>query len=404
MAFVSLCASAHRNTTAVATPAEPSVQLLAAQRKRLAEDNCGTVPRKRQPDPNFKFGSLHDVVGRDGVLVISLLRKPERFERSAKLLKKAGIWATEYPAADNYCVQKKELDRVCPLHEDEEHVQQICGDDWLAKGKHGTGCKHTVEQAIAESHRRALAAAQKRSSAWTAILEEDVVPVRPSRWDAAFRKAWKRVPRGIKMVRLSWCNFPGDHPGYTMGMDTFADIGDFALANWTGYHPVEPGNLDGRVYNAGGCTGGYMVHRSIIPEIMKLFPCCCALDCCLQHDLFEKIVPIAGGREGPLGMQMMLSMDAWGSIDYAMNYTYWGLYQSGVMVQDARENPSTRQEFEGEKRTWNMADKSWHMYTDSDSAQPEDAKGKDAQPDVKRKDKPSKHFKNGLKTWGVGSE
>jgi len=293
-------------------------------------------PRKRPPDVDFQLGSLHEVVGRDGVLVISLLSKPERFEHSAILLKQAGIWPTEFPAVESDCLQKEELDRVCPLHEDFLSISRTC------HGKMGMGCRLTIEQAIAESHRRALAAAQQRASDWTAILEEDVVPVRPSRWNSAFEKAWKRVPDGVKIVRLSWCNFPDDHPGQTMGMDTFSDIGDFMLANWTGYYPEESGE---RIYDSGGCTGGYLVHRSIIPEIMKIFPCCCALDCCLQYDFFGRPVPAAGGGdEVPLGTQIMLSMDAWGSIDYAMNYTDWGLYQSGVMVQDSRNLPSTRED------------------------------------------------------------
>lgn len=315
------------------------------------DHRCGSLPRRRQPAANFRYGSLHDVVGHDGVLVISLLRKPERFDHSSALLQQAGIWPTEFPAVDAMCLQSEELEKACYLGTDQEPDPQTCSD------KHGRGCNN-VEQAIAESHRRALQRALQRSSPWTAILEEDTVPVRPERWSTAFKKAWERVPEGVKIVRLSWCNFPGDHEGFNMAQDTFADAGDFLLANWTGYE-----DASSREYNAGGCTGGYMVHRSIIPELLNLFPCCCAWDCCLEKDFFERPVRLQGprGEEAvPRGMQVMLNMDAWGSIDYAMNYTFWGLYQSGVMVQDARELPSARDEMLGiETRKWSAAEKAW---------------------------------------------
>jgi len=333
--------------------------------KRRHTPVCDAAPLARPIDENFQFGSLNDVVGRDGVLVISLLRVPFRFEHSSVLLKQAGIWPTEFPAADSLCLEKAEMDETCPLHGDWKRISQSCN------GKSGMGCKHDVERAIAESHRRALVAAQERDSDWTAILEEDVVPVRPERWNEAFKNAWANVPKGIKMVRLSWCTFPGDHPGQVMGSDVFMDSGEFFLSNWTGYSPEEPdGNPRSdappdREYNSGGCTGGYIVHRSIIPELLNLFPCCCALDCCLQYDFFGKPVPIPGGEDGEeleLGLQVMLSMDAWGSTEYAMNFTYWGLFQSGVMVQDSRENPSTREELGLEKMfTYSPSEDAWHL-------------------------------------------
>lgn len=318
---------------------------------------CDAMPIARVPDADFKFGSLHDVVGRDGVMVISLLRKPFRFEHSAALLRQAGIWPTEFPAAEAPCLQKEELDAVCPLESNYEIAQSSC------QSKSGSGCRSTTEQAIAESHRRALVAAEKRPSNWdwTAILEEDVVPVRPERWNSAFRQAWEKVPEGIKIVRLSWCNFPGDHPGYSMASDTHSDAGEFRLVNWTGYHPAGSEVPPGRKYNSGGCTGGYMVHRSIIPKLLGLFPCCCALDCCLQYDFFGRS-PEGGeatDQEKTLGTKIMLGIDAWGSVEYAMNYTFWGLYQSGVLVQDARENPSTREDIE--PFTWSPVDQAWHL-------------------------------------------
>jgi len=54
-----------------------------------------------------------------------------------------------------------------------------------------TGCRSKTEQAITDSHRRALQAAMERNnSEWTAILEDDVVPLHPGYFDASFKEAW----------------------------------------------------------------------------------------------------------------------------------------------------------------------------------------------------------------------
>jgi hypothetical protein len=67
------------------------------------------------------------------------------------------------------------------------------------------------------------------------------------------------------------------------------------------------------------------------------------MDCCLQHDFFDKPTR---GSDVPRGLEIMLSLDAWGSTDYAMTFTSWGLHQSGVLVQDARELPSARMDLQ----------------------------------------------------------
>lgn len=284
-----------------------------------SEIDCN--PRhERHVNKSFHFGSLNDVVGHDGVLTISLLRDPARFAYSSAFLKEAKIWPTEFPAVDGKCLQQEELSRGC--HFKGAPSASIC------PRRTGLGCESIAEQAIAESHRRALLKAHKRKSEWTAILEDDAVPVRPKRWDRAFRKAWAKVPPGIQLLRLSWCSFPADYPWGTLTNVVKLDAGEFQLTNWTGYEP-------GRFYRPGGCSSGYMVHKDLIPRLLKLFPCCCAFDCCLQHDFLEQ-----PGTNEPLGVELMLSMDAWGSTEYAKDFA--NLVQNGVLVQDRRTISSTR--------------------------------------------------------------
>jgi len=290
--------------------------------------NCKPDPWPRPVDKSFQFGGLHDVVGLDGVLMISLLRRPERFDHFARRLKEVGVWPTKFPASDGYCDPHDILSAGC-IHPSDAGAQGTCFEQGP---KAGLGCVSRLEQAVANSHRRALVAAQGRHSEWTAIIEEDVVPVQPALWDQAFREAWKKVPPHIKLVRLSWCTFPqpnenGEVKRYDM--PPFEDTGDMILINWIG--------TDGR-YQAGGCTGGYIVHKDIIPEMLALFPCCCAVDACYQLDFFDK--PVDGGATR--GMQIMLNLDARGSTDYALDLTPTHMLQSGILVQDVREHPSIR--------------------------------------------------------------
>jgi hypothetical protein len=263
------------------------------------------------------------------VLILSLLREPERFERSAMQLKRAGIWPTAFLAADAECLSPDELSQGCySADNDHEHVAEKC----TSQGRAGHGCVNRGEQAIAESHHRALLAASKRSADWTVILEDDAVPVRPERWSEAFKAAWAMVPSHVKLIRLSWCIFPGDHRESTASQEDFADAGDFHLVGWIGYNPSHQ-------YDSGGCTTGYMVHKDILPDMLELFPCCCALDCCLQNDFYQK--PAAGSSVSR-GLSIMLNLDAWGSQEFSADFTSYGLVQNGVFVQDARRAPSTR--------------------------------------------------------------
>mmetsp|Transcript_119721 Transcript_119721/g.211638 ORF Transcript_119721/g.211638 Transcript_119721/m.211638 type:complete len:350 (-) Transcript_119721:63-1112(-) len=277
---------------------------------------------------NSTFGSIHEVVGNDGVLVISLERKPERFEYVASKLATAGIRAVKFPATDVADASWMELDRGC-LSSDHPDVMRMCKDNFDKRG--AWGCSEKVVQAIAESHRRALMAAQQRDSQWTAILEDDVVPVNPERWDQAFKKAWSKIPPESKIVRLSWCMIV-EKPRDTMRI--YADTGDFVLAKWVG--------LDDATYHPGLCTGGYVVHKSIIPELLSLFPCCSAVDTC-YFDLAQRTVDASGES---WGMEVMISMQARESRDVIEKITSdpW-LAQHGVMYQDRGVMLSAREDW-----------------------------------------------------------
>jgi len=115
------------------------------------------------------------------------------------------------------------------------------------------------------SHRRALLVAKDRNSTWTAIFEDDAVPVDQTNFNTNFRKVWGQVPEGVGYVRLGWCPFTHDEQTTNFTYDHFRLVSGL---------PV------------GGCTTAYMVHRDIIPTLLGLFPCCSSLDACLNSDLF----------------------------------------------------------------------------------------------------------------------
>lgn len=278
------------------------------------------------------FSSLHEVVGIGGVLMISLESRPDRFNYSARLMEEVGIVPHLLPATEAHCASQEQLSSGCKLEDDEGTPAWCLAQRSSARNKEGTGCQSKVEQAIADSHRRALELAQERAHEWTAIFEDDTVPVRPQRWNRAFKKAWARVPETAKIVRLSWCMIargPGEPT-----IQTWSDEGDFRLSTVTGFGRE---SID---YKAGGCTGAYMVHRSIIPDLLALFPCCCAVDCCFEHDLFNRKSTDGNGKTK--GEQVLVNLDAW-SWSPASNHIeeYSSPQHYGVMKQD-RSLISTR--------------------------------------------------------------
>lgn len=269
-------------------------------------------------------GALHEVVGEDGVLMISLEDTPERFNYSTSALRHVGVNATKFPATDVSKASSEQLALACPLRADaggQADQEEQC----IKRGRAGPGCASPIEQAIADSHRRALLHAKQRDIPWTAIMEDDMIPVDIDRWGSAFQKAWSNVPPEVRIVRLSWCTFLFNDTR------TLVHTKPFSLINWVGRES------DG-VYQAGGCTGAYLVHQDIIPELLNVFPCCCGLDCCLAWDYYNKKTP--SGKT--VGETVMLNMDAEGSTEFAHGFTLTDIKQSGIFVQDNRVLVSTR--------------------------------------------------------------
>jgi hypothetical protein len=223
-------------------------------------------------DP-WKHG-LHGVVGKDGVLMINLLRQPDRFNHSSSLLSQIGIYPVLFPGTDG---------------QDAQTSQASLDDACFAEG-----CRFREVQALADSHRRALLVAQQRASDWTAILEDDVVPVtglhehsstEGDDWLAAFDAAWASLPPHAKLVRLGRCivkNWETQAWPSQVGMELYSyapyDSGNFRVTQWTGFNGE---------YAAGGCTHAYVVHKSILPELLSVFPCRCPLDCCFEGFLYN---------------------------------------------------------------------------------------------------------------------
>jgi len=293
-----------------------------------------------------EYGSMHDVVGKGGVLQLRL-KNSTRYKYSEKELNLAGIRPTQFDAVNAKTASAAELKLACPLATDPE-ANGICKKQQKKLGLPADfgetpGCTSKVEQAITDSHRQALLSALHRTeSEWTAIIEDDVVPLHPGYFDAAFNKTWEQVPQWAKLVRLSWCTFEKDLGA--IRKKTYANTSPFRLIHDMSWFDAD---ANSRRYYTGGCTTGYMVHRSFIPELLGIFPCCCPIDCCMERQLFyapTKPIRIDGKFRGE---QIMINMDAWDSKEDSFNYTKF--YQGGVFAQDNRELSSSRPE-------WNAAD------------------------------------------------
>jgi hypothetical protein len=277
------------------------------------------------------MGSLNDVVGKDGVFMLGLQRSLYRYQYSEEQLSKIGIQPSFVAATDGVCAPSEALSQGC-VHESVNPSATCQG-----AGKAGKGCVSRVEQAIADSHRRAPLEAQLRNQNWTAIFEDDVVPVLKDGldWNVEFRRAWSRVPPEAKMVRLSWCVSPEEEARLTakakkapISLAQTESDSSQGLFNWM------------RSPDAGGCTAAYMVHRSIIPELLTVFPCCCAVDCCYANDFFNK--PDASGHLRR--HTLLFNLDAFGSKGYieAHAKSDWGTHY-GVLMQSKDQLGSTRE-------------------------------------------------------------
>lgn len=261
--------------------------------------------------------ALHDVVGDDGVLMISLDRVSDRFNHSSKVLEQIGIHVKKISAVDASSATPQELAQGCAKG-GEEGVKEWCnGPDQFRSGH---GCGWPTEQAVAASHRKALEFAKSRGRKWTAIFEDDAVPAPIQNWDDVFRDAWSNLPQRVKFVRLGWCQAGNMNWKYPMRQVFLAKSNLSVL--------VEQWNYNGEMlYDPGGCTTAYMVHRDILDNVLNLFPCCGPVDSCYKWDYFKYVDPDTNKFQG---LDVMMSLD---SHDEPL-WDDWYLEHHGLIFQD----------------------------------------------------------------------
>jgi len=286
------------------------------------------------------YGNIHNVVGKDGVLQIRL-DGSTRYKYSADALQSAGIVPSHFPGTDAKTATSHQLDTACYPNTDKETLIRCKRKEVNLGAEIGLaslpGCRSKTEQAITDSHKQALEYAYGRDDAeWTAIVEDDVVPLHAGLFDDSFAEAWAKLPSEIKMVRLSWCTFEQDLG--SIRKKTFINAGNFRLVKWMSW---EDGGSNSHYYT-GGCTTGYIVHQSLLPELLSIFPCCCPIDCCLERQLFYA-PPREHNGATFRGEEILMNLDAWDSREDSFNFTHFN--QGGVLVQDNRELASTRPEW-----------------------------------------------------------
>jgi len=232
---------------------------------------------------------LHDIVGDDGVLVLSRNKSQERFDTLAHAFAQVNVNVTPFLASTEK-TSAEELEVGCKAQTGDH------GAACTALGKTGEGCAQRSEQAIALSHKRALEVAMNRQQEWTAVFEDDAIPINmyEGTWAEGLRKVWEKLPSEARFVRLGWCGFDVSHVSSTPRSEHVEK--EPFLAN---HHPI------------GGCTHAYLVHKYIIPELLGLFPCCCGVDCCWELDYFDQQNPHVPGKFR--SQSVMVDMDIDGS-------------------------------------------------------------------------------------------
>merc|ERR1719440_871545 len=121
--------------------------------------------------------------------MLSLKKESERFESTSARLQKIGIYPTRFEAADG-SDPKLSARYLQENAVDYSHRSKESGF-WF-----GINSTHVrAVQALAVSHKRALEAAQKRNNSWTAILEDDAIPVNglPLNFAEEFEKVWSKL-------------------------------------------------------------------------------------------------------------------------------------------------------------------------------------------------------------------
>lgn len=274
--------------------------------------------------------TLHEIVGADGVLMITLDRMNERFNQSARLLKKIGVNPLMISAVDSASASKEELARGCPKQND-PGVKEWCQKPASRpEGRAGYGCEWPTEQAVAASHRKALERARERNAEWTAILEDDSVPAPVANWNDALRDLWGQLPSRVKLVRLGWCQIGT--------MDWPEAVIRVPHANTSSAVLLEKEGCCGTMlYEPGGCTTAYLVHRDIIDDMLNLFPCCGPVDSCYKWDLFKAYNPDSKHSKG---LDMMMSIDSHNKPLWDGKVEHHGLIlQDRVLIESAQDMP-----------------------------------------------------------------
>jgi hypothetical protein len=245
---------------------------------------------------------LHRIVGPDGVFMISM-GLTDRFNGSTAQLAKVGIHPTLFPGTDGSDeTMRPETQGVI------NWTSKLVGDFHMQDSSQAR-----AYSALAQSHRRAMQAAELRSQEWTAIFEDDAVPVlKPGyaereEWLQAFESAWALLPANAKLVRLGYCqqimklSAVLEPPSvYGTELQTYASGGNFRVTHYSGYKGE---------YTPGGCTTAYVIHRSIIPAMLALFPCPCTLDCCWQLAFQEKTPSGPWGQDFLFNIETQMSPD-----------------------------------------------------------------------------------------------
>jgi hypothetical protein len=268
--------------------------------------------------------------------MISLSRHREKFTHASSKLSQVGINPTMFEGTDGKDdkVPQAQLDSACSNN-------CAVGPDSHPRSFQG----------LIDSHRRALEAAQKRDSEWTAIFEDDAVPYlepgvdTPASWMSAFDAVWQLLPPQAEFVRLGRCFAkPWWAGGEVFKTTTYADGGHFTVTQWTG--------INGQ-YDVGGCTHAYVVKKSFIPKMLSVFPCNCAWDCCLKGKLFSK-----EDKQGPLfnietkmPPQKLVkeAADMWGTdssfyssiIQFGVLKQDWSAFPNGVTRDASRYTPQS---------------------------------------------------------------
>lgn len=297
-------------------------------------------------DPTASYGYIHEIIGKDGALLLALRRNPKRVAYSAEKLKEAGIIATKIPAADGSCEAEEDLTRGCGYvwnNMVNETGKNDLMDTYSAKMSWGWGCSTLARVGCTESHHRAMELAVYRQSDWTLIMEDDVVPVDPANFDASFRAVWPKIPTWAKLVRLGFCGFNTDNfTTMSAGIQYSYLPGDENEGSFRIVHGITITGKDWlrtntHKYDAGMCMSAYMVHRSALPDMLGMFPCSCLIDCCFTGGLFNKPAGPNGEAWGELNM-VTIDINLSAGAHLSKNWhQHKAMVQYGPLVQDNRE-------------------------------------------------------------------